>query len=687
MLFIRYHFFTKLVFILFLLNFTGSVFSIKKVNLEVIAIPTVTETAPKGVSLIWYLKSPLPTSITEYQVYRNNIKIATLSTKVDLKQLIKTLKGQGTYALYQTLFSNGKDASFEDSWFQLQFLAITLSRFNRGLLPFLQNSFVDKKLLTSSATYRVDAYADKDLLVSGLSLKVRSSQKNNLVAPQNVKFNKKKETIGIKFSIPLIPVSYIQGVSYSFELKEENFKKRKRDQLLIQETKCISSKVVGCTFEISLSTLASVNATKEKELFFAFFVVFQDGRLSPLSIPKKIDISYVTALEAPEVQKVVQKKGTLAAEIIWKPLKEKNISHYLVYRSYNEKKSYKVIHSVPVPKERNSYVDRTIQFPAKLHYYKVRGVSTEGVNGLFSKPVPFLPKSYVKPRIIQVKNLVPIVGGVKISFKKLERKDIYQYRLYQRVGHSGIFAWIETLKGGISNTSFTIKNLDSRNSYCYVIRALDIFSNISEPQKPWCVRPLNSTSVNPPSTLAAILDQGGIVLKWTASNNTFSDGFYIFRKDSITKKFAKISQKRLFTDRIFIDKDISRGIKYTYYVISVAQGGLESVPSIQASIFFPLRKLEFVQNLKIYRKKSNVILTWVYSSDINAYHIYMKPVFYKKKTNKKKGLYKQRLLGKTKKMTFTFAAPKKAGKYELFVVAISGKNISPVKEKRYLFID
>jgi uncharacterized repeat protein (TIGR01451 family) len=87
-----------------------------------------------------------------------------------------------------------------------------------------------------------------------------------------------------------------------------------------------------------------------------------------------------------------------------------------------------------------------------------------------------------------------------------------------------------------------------------------------------------SMPLSPKDLTANVESDSSVVLTWTAPIDTSVVGFNVYRKDESAAAASRISSK-LITESAYVDKAVSKGRSYSYYVKAINADGAESASS------------------------------------------------------------------------------------------------------------
>ena len=357
----------------------------------------------------------------------------------------------------------------------------------------------------------------------------------------------------------------------------------------------------------------------------------------------------------------------------------KDFKGFAVARSTKNRGKFKVLHKKLLPKNVNSFIDKSFS-KEEMNYYIVQAIDT--ANNV-SSTVPFgvvlidsIPPK--KPIIKYVK--VDSLGLVKISVALNKEKDLMGYRIFRANSDKHEFSAIQ--ESFISSDSIAQKvktvfkdtvslNSLTKNIY-YRVKALDFnynqsdFSDIYVAKRPDTIPP----SIPVIKNIKAYEDR--IVLNFALSKSRDVKSHYIYRKSDLNGKWKLLAT--LKNDAVsYTDKNTQKGITYYYSLRALDTSGLFSNYSTTVySSLIDKGLLPEISNFKAIVKDNKAKLSWKYSGDKkNTYF-----VIYRKTPKGKLRQYKQ-----TKNLHFEDVLTQ-TGTYQYAVKAFSKKGHQSVLSRK-----
>ncbi len=258
--------------------------------------------------------------------------------------------------------------------------------------------------------------------------------------------------------------------------------------------------------------------------------------------------------------------------IKWKPVEDKSVIAYDIYRSLSKKGPFKKVGRVNGHMN-TFYVDKGLQ-DETTYFYSVVSVNYKGVDG----KILAYTEATTKARPISptgIKGEIVGAGKLKISWLPSPTADVVRYKIYR-----GISPDYLSYVGSVSSAklSFVDKGLSPGFVYYYKVTALDKDGIESKTSEVASVK-TKPLPLPPKGIRLQQLDDNSVLVEWdNGSSDTVK--YEVFRRYYIViaKKIADT------TDTKYTDKDVSGNTTYYYWIKSVDQYGQESKPSPVASI-------------------------------------------------------------------------------------------------------
>lgn len=181
-------------------------------------------------------------------------------------------------------------------------------------------------------------------------------------------------------------------------------------------------------------------------------------------LSEESEIVFARTKNVPQVPTGIRTLGKQAKRISlsWNPNPEKDIRHYIIYRSDGAGKGYKKIGVHPGNK--TNFIDTKLA-DGTTYYYRMRAVDADGLESALSDTVSATTKALpASPKGIKAEGGR---GKVTISWEANREADITRYHVYKEKGFR--FKRIDVSQGN----TYTDKNLKSGKTYRYKVTAID----------------------------------------------------------------------------------------------------------------------------------------------------------------------------------------------------------------------
>jgi len=267
-------------------------------------------------------------------------------------------------------------------------------------------------------------------------------------------------------------------------------------------------------------------------------------------------------------------------KIVWRPHQSERIESYEVQRKTPTTSKWENLETID-GRLQAEYIDLNLEDNVVYHY-RIIGKTFDGLETLPSA----LVKAQTKPLpagILSLKATTDLPRKIELTWEPSESTDVIQYNIYRSSDAKSGFSIIKRV------SAKTLKYEDFVNEdgkvYFYKISSVDkdkLESNLN-------VNSVMGVSLNklrkPIMTLAQIQGQKAI-LNWQAGDNravsytihkTIKEGFF----QGKTVKFQGVTGLR------FEDKDIVRGVQYSYAIQAVDQNGIHSEITNETELVLP----------------------------------------------------------------------------------------------------
>jgi Fibronectin type III domain len=122
----------------------------------------------------------------------------------------------------------------------------------------------------------------------------------------------------------------------------------------------------------------------------------------------------------------------------------------------------------------------------------------------------------------------------------------------------------------VKENNYTDTGLTNRTTYCYAItelRGIEPPLTEGEQSAEVCATPAKLVAPVPPTGLQAVPGERMVMLSWEPSPETDIAGYNLYRQEGANA--PKKLNAALIPNTTYTDRDVSAGVKYTYYVTAV----------------------------------------------------------------------------------------------------------------------
>jgi fibronectin type 3 domain-containing protein len=263
------------------------------------------------------------------------------------------------------------------------------------------------------------------------------------------------------------------------------------------------------------------------------------------------------------------------------------------------------------------------------NYFVIAAIPKDG-EPVLSFPVLVQPSDTIPPSApVGLKGVVDSTGVVRLSWTANKESDMYGYRIYraQTSGEELIPLTDNAVLNAYWVDTVDVHNLNSK--VYYAVTALDKRYNQSGKSE---VVTLLKPELVPPSMPVITgykLTRNAIVLEWATGGEENLKTIQLFRSERDAKERKVIKE---FTDlqvKSFKDSTIQADRFYSYSLVCVTGGGLQSAPSpivtVQAPVYAGEQGKFTTWTGKFNRKTQQVELVWKHTmKDVKQFEIYRK---------------------------------------------------------------
>lgn len=270
-------------------------------------------------------------------------------------------------------------------------------------------------------------------------------------------------------------------------------------------------------------------------------------------------------------------------KIIWRPHPNERIESYRVERSSPETNEWRKLTTIE-GRLQAEYIDMDLKDNV-VYQYRVTALTYDDLESTPSEIV----QAQTKPLPDGATNINAtrdLPRKIAITWNEGKSSDIIKYNIYRSSSATSGFSKIHTVNSNIFNYDDFI-NEDGK-VYFYKVRAIDKDALESSEHINSVMGSTLSKVAKPIMTLAQIQGQKAILNWQPADSRTVSYNVYKTIKESFFKektiKFENIKDLR------FEDKDIARGIAYSYAIQAVDENGIVSEITKEAELILPRLK-------------------------------------------------------------------------------------------------
>ncbi len=276
---------------------------------------------------------------------------------------------------------------------------------------------------------------------------------------------------------------------------------------------------------------------------------------------------------------------SIGVKLVWiKP--DEFVNTYHIYRNLGNDEQLSELIIIQSSDSVVQFLDTNSKLKGNIvYYYAVKAENTSGGISEFSDTAQVFPK--VKTVIKSPKQLkgYSLDDKVFLYWENLFENDetIEGYKVFKRrVGDIKIeyAALFDTLLPPKQNNFIDAAILEG-NDYEYTVKSFDVFGNESD-FSPSVKINIPEVPVLPPSGLAAVNVDNGIVISWQPALQENIIGYKIFRYERGNEP-KQIGSANSDVNE-FVDRSVSNGNLYFYFISAVSETGTESIPSDELGI-------------------------------------------------------------------------------------------------------
>ncbi len=254
----------------------------------------------------------------------------------------------------------------------------------------------------------------------------------------------------------------------------------------------------------------------------------------------------------------------------------------------------------------------------RINFFKLNVIAKQGENVMSSpnmvKPVDSIPP--VKP--LALIGTIDTLGVVKLSWQANTENDLKGYKIFRANRPNQEFTMLNKYSKPETTFIDTINVKSFNKNVYYKIMALDKHYNQSEPSKILILKRPDNIPPTSPVFDSYRQEDGKVFLKWVKSSSDDVAKEVVYRKTIGEENtlWKKIYETKTDTTTLYIDKDLTKGVKYIYTMVAIDTSGLESPPS-------PPLSIDIIENLvkpaikglyaNVDRENKQIHLFWRYN--------------------------------------------------------------------------
>lgn len=310
------------------------------------------------------------------------------------------------------------------------------------------------------------------------------------------------------------------------------------------------------------------NLLPQTKYMYAFAVLGPNGAVSPKSEPIHIQTSFIDPVES--VFAINNQPRTI--KLIWSPHPNPSVDSYLVQR-LDKAGKFKTITTIP-HRLSVEYFDEDLQ-DGETYTYRIIARNHEGIE---SKPTEGISVSTI-PQPAPIENIqasTNLPRSIEVTWDSAPDSAGVSKKYYKILVSSNNkdFKSIATT----NQTHYTHKLQAKDDGVSYYYQVVLLGDNGLEGRS--SSTPAKGSSLPPPATPTQFegkMIDGRATLSWQIPSDERIQSFIVYRKEGTL--WAQSSKFIDIHDNSFSDKEMQKGKKYSYSVVSVDKNGLESKPS------------------------------------------------------------------------------------------------------------
>ncbi|MCP4970758.1 MAG: fibronectin type III domain-containing protein, partial [Arcobacter sp.] len=270
-------------------------------------------------------------------------------------------------------------------------------------------------------------------------------------------------------------------------------------------------------------------------------------------------------------------------KIVWRPHSNERINSYIIQRSNPKTAKWEEIDTVK-GRLQAEYIDKDLDDNV-IYNYRIVAVTFDNISSLSSEIVKAQTKA-LPEGILSLNASKNLPRKITLSWEPSQSSDVIKYTIYRSLDSSDYFDKIKTVN------SQTLKFEDFINEdgkiYFYKISSVDkdgLESNLNINS----VMGVTLSKVSKPIITLAQIQGKKAILNWQSTDKRSSS--YIIYK-TIKESFFKTKTIKFegINDLRFEDKDIIRGVEYSYSIQAVDKFGIVSEKTNKTELVLPKLK-------------------------------------------------------------------------------------------------
>ncbi len=354
-----------------------------------------------------------------------------------------------------------------------------------------------------------------------------------------------------------------------------------------------------------------------------------ESKLSNETTAELVDLTPPAPVQSFRVQMNPLDKS---AVLKFKPSVSNDCVGYNVYRSKKKDDGFQKLNSSLLNKNDTSFIDKGVVEGQEYFYYI--DALDKSKNAQRSLPASIVIADLTPPAVPTGFKAVSDTGKIFLSWNKNSESDLMGYLIFRALKTDLHNFNMLTSKPITSNRFTDTLQKEAGNFFVYKICAVDNSWNRSEATPNLMAKVIDVVAPMAPAIEDISADETGVKLKLGKSASLDIKELEIQRKvaeDSTPGAFKKVNTAPVTGNAdTYTDRQVQKGIAYTYQVVAIDSSGNRSVPGVRKSISgattagsnFEPGELKAVYN----SKNKSVDLSWkeTASEFVSGYKVYRK---------------------------------------------------------------